>query len=76
LPCTRRTFKFRYRSAARWVVVRTCYGPTHKAFAALDGAGQARLHDDLAKLLESRNVGGPQLLVVPGEYVEAVNTRG
>ena len=33
----RRHFNFRYRSAAHWVqVFRDYYGPTHKAFAALD----------------------------------------
>ncbi len=74
--CTRRTFNFRYRSAAHWIeVFRTYYGPTHKAFAALDSAGQARLHADLTRLLESRNVGGPDTLVVPSEYLEAVIAR-
>ena len=33
----REHFSFRYRSAARWLqILRDCYGPTHKAFAALD----------------------------------------
>ena len=76
IHCVRRTFNFRYRSAAHWIdVFRTYYGPTHKAFAALDGEGQTRLHADLVKLLESRNVGGPNSLVIPGEYLEAVITR-
>ncbi len=39
---TRRTYTFRYRSAEHWIeVFRTYYGPTHKAFGALDAAGQA-----------------------------------
>jgi hypothetical protein len=76
IQCTRRTFNFRYHSAAHWIeVFRTYYGPTHKAFAALDGEGQARLHADLLQLLESRNVAGPNSLVIPGEYLEAVITR-
>ena len=76
IQCRRRTFNFRYRSAEHWIeVFRTYYGPTHKAFAALDSEGQARLHTDLVNLLESRNVGGPNSLVVPGEYLEAVITR-
>jgi hypothetical protein len=41
----------------------------------LDSEGQARLHADMLQLLESRNVGGPSSLVVPGEYLEAVITR-
>jgi SAM-dependent methyltransferase len=76
IRCNRRTFNFRYHSAAHWIeIFRTYYGPTHKAFAALDGEGQARLHADLVKLLESRNLAGPDSLVVPGEYLEAVITR-
>jgi SAM-dependent methyltransferase len=76
IQCKRRMFKFRYRSPAHWIdVFRNYYGPTHKAFAALDEAGQARLHADLASLLESLNVGGADSLVVPGEYLEAVITR-
>jgi SAM-dependent methyltransferase len=76
IHCTRRTFNFRYHSAAHWIeVFRTYYGPTHKAFAALDSEGQTRLHNDLVKLLESRNVAGSSSLVVPGEYLEAVITR-
>jgi len=76
IECARRTFNFRYRSPAHWIeVFRNYYGPTHKAFAALDEAGQARLHADLTALLESMNVGGADSLVVPGEYVEAVITR-
>ena len=66
---------FRYQSAAHWIeVFREFYGPTHKAFLALDAAGQQRLHDDLVKLLERRNVGGPASLVVPAEYLEVVVT--
>jgi SAM-dependent methyltransferase len=76
IRCTRRTFNFRYRSPEHWIeVVRRYYGPTHKAFAALDGEDQGRLHADLVRLLESRNVGGPSSLVVPSEYLEAVITR-
>lgn len=76
IRCTRRIYNFRYRSAAHWIeVFREYYGPTLKAFAALDDAGQTRLNDDLTRLLERRNVGGAQSLVVPGEYLEVVITR-
>jgi SAM-dependent methyltransferase len=76
IRCTRRTFSFRYHSPAHWIdVFRRYYGPTHRAFAVLDGEGQRRLHADLVRLLESRNVGGPNTLVIPGEYLEAVITR-
>ncbi len=76
LRCVRRHFNFRYGSAAHWIeVFRTFYGPTHKAYAALDPVGQARLTDDLTALLERLNVGGPHSLVVPSEYLEVVITR-
>jgi len=73
IQCVRRHYNFRFRSAVHWVeVFRSFYGPTHKAFAALDPARQARLTEDLTALLEGRNVGGPRSLVVPSEYLEVV----
>ncbi|MBX3622804.1 MAG: class I SAM-dependent methyltransferase [Rhizobacter sp.] len=73
IRCTRRDFNFRYRSPAHWVqVFRDFYGPTHKAFAALDAQGQQRLEQDLVALLTRRNVAGASSLVVPGEYLEVV----
>jgi SAM-dependent methyltransferase len=72
----RRVFNFRYRSAAHWVqVFRDYYGPTHKAFAALDGAGQAALERDIHALLTELNVAGAESLVVPADYLEVVITR-
>jgi hypothetical protein len=69
-------FNFRYRSPAHWVqIFRDYYGPTHKAFAALDATGQHALEADITALLERRNVGGPGSLVVPGEYLEVVVTK-
>ncbi len=76
LRCLRRNFNFRYRSAAHWIeVFRTFYGPTHKAFGALDAARQAQLSAALAELLGRWNVAGPDSLVVPGEYLEIVIAR-
>ena len=73
---TPRNFAFRYRSAAHFVdVFRTFYGPVHKAFAALDGAGQAALEADLLALLRRSDRGGEGGLVVPAEYLETVITR-
>ncbi|WP_372526561.1 class I SAM-dependent methyltransferase [Piscinibacter sp.] len=69
----RRNFNFRYLSAAHWLeVFRTYYGPTHKAFAALDAAGQTALATDITALLERMNIGGQRSLVVPAEYLEVV----
>ena len=76
LRAERRVFNFRYRSAAHWIqVFRDYYGPTHKAFAALDAGGQQALEHDLTALLGELNVAGPASLVVPGEYLEVVVTR-
>jgi SAM-dependent methyltransferase len=73
IRCTRKNFNFRYRSPAHWLqVFRDYYGPTHKAFAALDADGQRRLAADITALLERLNVGGQPSLVVPGEYLEVV----
>ncbi|MFO1424344.1 MAG: class I SAM-dependent methyltransferase [Candidatus Competibacteraceae bacterium] len=73
IRCARRSFNFRYRSAAHWIeVFRDFYGPTHKVYAALDPVRQASLTDDITALLERLNVGGPNSLVVPSEYLEVV----
>jgi len=73
IRCVRRDFNFRYESPAHWIqIFRDYYGPTLKAFAALDAAGQRRLEADLTQLLERLNVAGPKSLVIPGEYLEVV----
>jgi len=72
----RRVFNFRYRSAAHFVqVFRDFYGPTHKAFAALDAAGQQSMDKAITALLEELNTAGGASLVVPGEYLEVVVTK-
>ncbi|HQR11938.1 MAG TPA: class I SAM-dependent methyltransferase [Casimicrobiaceae bacterium] len=76
IHCHRRHFKFRYRSPAHWVqIFRDFYGPTHKAFAALDEAGRPALERDIVALLEEMNIAGAGSLVVPGEYLEVVVTK-
>ncbi|HQY28542.1 MAG TPA: class I SAM-dependent methyltransferase [Burkholderiaceae bacterium] len=76
IRCERRHFNFRYRSAAHWVqVFRDFYGPTHKAFAALDDAARPALERDITALLGRLNTAGPSSLVVPGEYLEIVVTK-
>jgi ubiquinone/menaquinone biosynthesis C-methylase UbiE len=73
---SRRTYAFRYRSAEHWVeVFRAWYGPTHKAFAALDERRQGALHAALLELLAAWNRGNGAGLVVPSEYLEVVVTR-
>jgi ubiquinone/menaquinone biosynthesis C-methylase UbiE len=76
IRCERRSFQFRYRSAAHWIAVfRAFYGPMLKAFAALDASGQRVLEQDLTTLLEAMNTAGPASLVVPSEYLEVVITK-
>lgn len=72
----RKAFHFRYRSPAHWIqVFREFYGPTHKAFLALDDAASAAMHRELEELLVRRNVGRANTLKVPGVYLEVVITR-
>jgi SAM-dependent methyltransferase len=73
---SRKHFNFRYRSSAHWIqIFRDFYGPMHKAFAALDLAGQTALAKDIKTLLNECNIAGPDSLVVPAEYLEVVITR-
>ncbi|HSQ80561.1 MAG TPA: class I SAM-dependent methyltransferase [Casimicrobiaceae bacterium] len=76
IHCERRHFNFRYRSAAHWLqVFRDYYGPTHKAFAALEEAAGQDLARDITALLEEMNIAGKASLVVPAEYLEIVITK-
>lgn len=76
LRCERRCFNFRYRSPAHWLqVFRDYYGPTHKAFAALDAERQPTLASDITVLLQQMNTAGAHSLVVPSEYLEVVITK-
>jgi len=71
----KRHFNFRYKSADHWLdVFRTWYGPTNRAFAALDATGQATLEADIRDLMGRLNRGGQDSLIVPSEYLEAVIT--
>jgi SAM-dependent methyltransferase len=76
IRCERRHFNFRYRSAAHWIqVFRDLYGPTHKAFGALDATGALSLERAITALLDELNVAGRESLVVPSEYLEIVITK-
>jgi len=76
VAATKQTFHFRYKSAGHWLqIFKTYYGPTNRAFAALEPAKQAALESDIVELLELMNRGGKNSLVVPSEYLEAVVTK-
>lgn len=72
----RRNFVFRYRSPAHWLeVFRTYYGPTKRAFEALDAQGSKELEQDILALLVRSNRSGDGTLVLPSEYAEVVIVR-
>ena len=72
---SKQIFSFRYRSPRHWLeIFKTYYGPTNRAFAALDAAGQGALEAEIIELLERMNRGGKDTLIVPSEYLEVVVT--
>lgn len=54
---------------------RTYYGPTQRAFEALDANGQAALRTDLEQLWSANNQATGNATVVDGEYLEVLATR-
>lgn len=76
LQANRKTFNFRYASPDHFIqVFRDFYGPTNRAFAALDPNGQQALERDLRALIDRFNVAGEHSMVVPSEYLEVVITK-
>ncbi len=76
IKAERRTFNFRYHSPAHFVqVFRTYYGPTHKAFAALDENARGKLEADVLELIATAKRKDATALVVPSTYLEAVITK-
>ena len=68
-----REFVFRYRSAEALVdTFRTYYGPTNRAFAALEPEDQDALEHDLLTLSQRWNRSTTGSLAVPSEYLEIV----
>ena len=74
---TRRTFTFRFTSAEEFVdVFATYYGPTLKAFEALDETTLRMLASDLADLARRHDrLGMAGAIAIPGEYLESVGVR-
>lgn len=71
-----RDFAFRYESAQHFVAMfRAYYGPTLKAFAALDERGQQAFAADLEALVAKFDRGNGRGIVVPAEYLEVVAVR-
>jgi SAM-dependent methyltransferase len=75
LETDERTFTWRFASAAEFVeFFRTWYGPTLKAFAALEGDARDALEQDLVALARrwDRLGGGSGAVAIPATYLEAV----
>jgi SAM-dependent methyltransferase len=76
LGVAERTFTFRFRSAAEFVAFfRRFYGPTLKAFAALDEDGAEALERDLVELAIRFDRLGGDAIAIPATYTEAVAVR-
>ena len=76
LRTTRQTYNFRYPSAGYFIeYFRDYYGPTVRAFAALDAEGQDALTRDLGALIDVHNTATDGTMVVPSDYLEAVAVR-
>lgn len=73
----RRTYTFRFRSPEHFVgFFREHYGPTHRAFAALEADERKALHADLVALVARADVrGGTGSVAVPATYLETVARR-
>jgi SAM-dependent methyltransferase len=76
LRSAERTFTFRFGSAAAFVeFFRLWYGPTLKAFAALDAEGQQALERDMIALVERHDRLAGEAVAIPATYLESVATR-
>jgi ubiquinone/menaquinone biosynthesis C-methylase UbiE len=73
LRVTERTFTFRATSPTEFVeFFKRWYGPTLKAFAAVEGAERAALERDLVALAERFDRLGGDAAAIPATYTEAV----
>jgi SAM-dependent methyltransferase len=78
LRLTRRMCPFKYPVPPAEVVesFRKYYGPTQRAFDALDAEGQAALRSDLERLWTEHNQATDGTTYGEGEYLEVIATRG
>lgn len=77
LHLTRRQYPFEYAFGPAEVVefYRNYYGPTNRAFAALDEAGQAALRRDLEQLWVRENQATDGMTRYGSEYLEVIAVR-
>jgi SAM-dependent methyltransferase len=77
LEMTRRLYPFKYPFGAAEVVefFRSYYGPTNRAFASLDEAGQAALRRDLEQLWSQHNQATDGTLFLESEFLDVQAVR-
>jgi SAM-dependent methyltransferase len=77
LDVSRRLYPMRYPFPPSEVVefFRLYYGPTNRAFSALDPVGRSALRHDLEQLWNRNNLAGKGLTSVKAEYLEVVAIR-
>jgi SAM-dependent methyltransferase len=78
LTLTKRRYPFNYPFPPSEVVehFRAYYGPTNRAFAALDDAGGDALRSDLERLWTEHNTDDESTTSIESEYLEVVAVRG
>ena len=78
LRVTKRLYPFHYPFPPSEVVehFRTYYGPTNRAFNALDDAGGDALRRDLERLWDEHNTGTDGTTSIESEYLEVIVVRG
>jgi hypothetical protein len=76
LDVTQRTFTFRFPSAEQFVAFfRIFYGPTLKAFAALNDVARDSLESDLIELAERHDRLHGDAIALPATYAEAIAVK-
>jgi len=76
IEVTRKHFVFRYQSAQHFFdTFTTYYGPTFRAWGALDEAGRESFRTQLTALCDEHNRDTRGVLSVPSEYLEVVAHR-
>jgi ubiquinone/menaquinone biosynthesis C-methylase UbiE len=76
LEVTERTYTWRFRSAEDLVeFFRRWYGPTLKAFAALEGEARDALERDLVALADRFDRLGGDAVAIPSTYIETVAVK-
>ena len=76
LQAVKQQFVWRFASPRQYLdLFRDYYGPTVKAFAALDDAGREALAADLLDALDRYALPADGTLLVPAEYLEVVAER-